>query len=327
MIFLTGGTGLVGRAVLRELHSRASPTLALVRGDAQAAFVERLGARALPGRVEDPELWRSVSGATTIVHGAALLRSSEGWPALERVNVEGTRLAARRARELGVPLIHLSSVAVYGDVSLAADGSVTEETARRPLPPQNLYARSKREAETAVRAEMALGLHATMLRPCPVYGEGDRLFLPRLVAGARRGWMPLVGTGDRPIPLVHASSVARAVCAAIEMRDRWGRAYNVTNDGAITTLEVVEAAGRGAGHRIRTLRVPEVIGLGAAAAADVALRLFPAGRLPGTLRTGVAYWRGGNPFSSAAARADLDWRPRVDHAAEIEEGVRRSLAG
>lgn len=325
MIFLTGGTGLVGRAVLRELRSRAISALALVRGDAQAAFVERLGARAITGCVEDRELWRSVSGVTAIVHAAALLRSSEGWPAFERVNVEGTRLAAHRARELGVPLIHLSSVAVYGDVSLAPDGSVTEDAVLQPLPPQNLYARSKREAETAVHAEMARGLRAMMLRPCPVYGEGDRLFLPRMVAAARRGWMPLVGSGDRPVPLVHAGSVARAVCAAIDAGSGWGRTYNVTNDGEITASEILKAAGRGAGRRIRTVRIPEAIGLGGATAADALLRLLPPGRLPGTLRTGVAYWRGGNPFSSVAARTDLDWSPRVDHAAEIEAGVRRAM--
>ena len=325
MIFLTGGTGLVGRAVLRELRSRTIPTLALVRGHAQAAFVERLGARAITGCVEDRELWRSVSSVTAIVHAAALLRSSEGWPAFERVNVEGTRLAARRARELGVPLIHLSSVAVYGDVSLAPDGSVTEDRVQRPLPRQNLYARSKREAEAAVRAEMALGLRAMMLRPCPVYGEGDRLFLPRLVAGAQRGWMPLIGSGDRPVPLVHASSIAHAVRAALDARDGWGRPYNVTNDGEITAREILEAAGRGAGRRIRALRVSEAIGVGGATAADLLLRLLPPGRLPGMLRTGVAYWRGGNPFSAAAARTDLGWRPQVDHAAEIEEGVRRSM--
>lgn len=325
MIFLTGGTGLVGRAVLRELRSRAIPALALVRGDAQAAFVERLGARPVAGRVEDPQLWSSVSGVTAVVHAAALLRSSEGWPEFERVNVEGTRLAARRARELGVPLIHLSSVAVYGDVSAARDGSVGEDAPERPLPRQNVYARSKREAESAVLAEIARGLRATMLRPCPVYGEGDRLFVPRLVAAARRGWMPLIGAGDRAIPLVHASSVARAVCAAIDARSGLGRAYNVANDGEITASQVLEAAGRGAGRPLRALRLPESLAVGVATLADSALGLLPPGRLPGTLRTGAAYWRGGNPFSSAAARAALAWAPRIDHAGEIEAEVRRSM--
>lgn len=327
MIFVTGGTGLVGRAVLRELRTQRLPAIALVRDPSNAALVEALGARAAFGRVEDSDSWQRMEGVSAIVHAAALLRSPGGWPALARVNVEGARLAARCARTLGVPLVHLSSVAVYGDVSHADDGSVGEGWPERPLAPHNLYARSKREAEGAVRAEMASGLRAILLRPCPVYGEGDRLFLPRIVAAARRGWMPLIGAGDRPIPLVHATSVAGAVAAAIRSSAAWGRACNVTADGTITAAEVLAAAGRGAGRRIRTFRLPERGTLSAATLADALLALLPAGRLPGTLRTGIGYWRGGNPFDAAAARSALGWAPEVRHAEEIEREVRRALQG
>jgi nucleoside-diphosphate-sugar epimerase len=325
LIFVTGGTGLVGRAVLRALANAGVPAKALVRGPEQATFVESLGARPVIGLVEDGDAWAAADGAAAIVHAAAILRSAAGPDAFERVNVAGTRHAAARACRLGIPLVHLSSVAVYGDVSEAAAGSVVEERPGAPIPRSNPYARSKRAAEEALREEVARGLRATWLRPGPVYGEGDRLFVPRIAAAARRGWMPLVGRGDGPVPLVHADSVADAVRRALAPDAPRGRAFNIADDGAITAAGILAAAGRAAGRGIRAIRLPERLAIGAAAAGDALLGLLPAGRLPGTLRAGAAYWRGGNPFDSTAARRDLGWDPRVDHAAEIERLVRIGL--
>ena len=321
MILLTGGTGLVGLAILDQLKSQGRACTALVRTAEGAAVVSARGAIPLQGSVEDPTAWARVGGISAVIHAAALLRSREGWAAFARVNVGGTGLAAARARALGIRLIHLSSVAVYGDVSRLPDASVAEDHPWAPLSAPNVYAKSKREAERMVWSEAAKGLEAIVLRPCPVYGAGDRLFIPRLWAAARRGWMPLIGAGDRPVPLVHATSVARAVVAALEASDGSGRAYNVTGDGAVTAREIVAAAARGAGRPIRTLQVPERLAFGIADAADLAQRLLPAGRVPGTMRTGVGYWRGGDPFTSAAAGTILGWAPRVAHGEMIEHLV------
>lgn len=317
MIFLTGGTGLVGRAVLQELQRRGLPCTALVRSARGAEIVTWLGARPVFGSVDDPHAWSAVDGVAAIVHAAAILASRDGWPAFERTNVAGTAAAAARARALGIPLVHISSVAVYGDVTAAGPGTVGEDLPPRPLPRANYYARSKRLAEAAVAEAEAGGLKAVILRPCPVYGPGDRLFLPRLVQQVRRGWFPLVGRGDRPVPLVHAGSVASAVMAALDRR-AFGRRFNVTGDGAITAAEIVAAVAEGLGRRVRTVRVPEHLAVAGAAALDLLDALRPGGgRRPGTARTGVAYWRGGDPFDPGRARAELGWRPTMDHRAEL----------
>ena len=326
MILLTGGTGLVGLAILDELKSQGLACTALVRTADGGAAVSARGATPLLGGVDDAAVWAGIGGISTVIHAAALLRSREGWTAFARVNVGGTRLAAARARALGARFVHLSSVAVYGDVSRRPDASVAEDHPWSPMSSHNVYARSKREAERAVWSEAAKGLRAIVLRPCPVYGPGDRLFVPRLWAAARRGWMPLIGAADRPVPLVHSGSVARAVVAALTTPNGWGRAYNVTGDGPVTAREIVAAAARGAGRPIRTFPVPERLAFGLADVADLAQRLLPAGRVPGTMRTGVGYWRGGDPFDSGAASATLGWAPKVAHAELIEHLVAERAA-
>jgi nucleoside-diphosphate-sugar epimerase len=326
-VFVTGGTGLVGGPVVEQLRRRGIAVDALVRSEAGAARMRQLGANPVLGAVEDPRVWDALVGASGVVHAAALIAARIPWPTFFKINVEGTRLAAQAARRIGARLVHVSSVAVYGRQAVDdAPNSRGERSPFGPLEEHDFYARSKRLAEEAVRAEVALGLEAVMLRPCVIYGEGDRLLLPKLAAVARHGWLPTVGAGDRAMALVHAESVADAVIRALETPAAASRIYNVTNDGEITAREFVEALAEGIGRRVRTVRVPEEAALAAARGAQALLRLIGPGLYPGTLTGAVNFWRGGNPYTSDRAGAELGWQPSVDHRQAVAATVRRIAA-
>ena len=322
MIFVPGGTGLVGQHILQRLSPSGHASTALVRDDHSERIVRALGAKPVRGSIEDPAMWKELHDCTGIVHAAAIIAERARWETFERINVGGTALAARRASQLGVPIVHISSVAVYGRSGETPDGSVTEDLPFRPLPEREFYARSKRLAEEALWEETAGGV-ACALRPCVVYGRADRLFLPKVVALARRGWLPLVGQGTRAMAIVHADSVAEAVCCALASDQAWGRAFNVTNDDDITPLELIQAVASGLGRRIRILRVPEWTALAAAALDDMLRRAlgrtYPVGSVVGAVR----WWRGGNPYRSTAARETLSWRPEVDHRSALAAAARQ----
>lgn len=319
MILLTGATGLVGRQVAELLLARGSPVTALVRDVHAASWLTDQGARLVTGAITDRATWDRIDGVSAVVHSAAVIAGGRSWDEFAGPNINATMLAAERARVLGVPFVHLSSVAVYGGTTTLPPGSVTEDHPFAPMRDGAWYGRSKREAEFAVWREAERGLRAIALRPCVIYGPYDRLFLPGLVRGAKRGVLPLIGAGERPMAIVHARSVAEAVVAALDSREGWGRSYNVTGDGAITPRQVVAALSRGLGRSVWSPSLPADLVLGAAKVGDkLAASLLPPGRFPGTLTTGVGYWRGGDPYVSKAAREILGWRPAVDHAAEIE---------
>jgi nucleoside-diphosphate-sugar epimerase len=324
MIFVTGGTGLVGQHILQRLSTSGHASTALVRDDPSADIVRSLGAKPLRGRIEDAAMWQEIRDCRAIVHAAAIIAERAPWAEFERINVRGTALAARRASQLGIPIVHISSVAVYGRSGETPDASVAEDLPFRPLPRRDFYARSKRLAEEALWEETSGGA-ACALRPCVVYGGLDRLFLPKIVALAKRGWLPQVGRGTRPMAIVHAKSVAEAVCCALASEVAWGRAFNVTNDDDITPAEFIHAVAAGLGQRIRVIRVPEWAAL-AAAGLDETLRrtvgrTYPVGSVTGAVR----WWRGGNPYTSAAAREILSWRPDVRHRRAVAQAVRQLL--
>jgi nucleoside-diphosphate-sugar epimerase len=113
-----------------------------------------------------------------IVHIAAIIAASTVAGVLPGQR-RGTRLAATTARRIGARLVHVSSVAVYGRRAYDVEPlSIGERYPFGPLEEHDYYARSKRLAEEVVRGEVDRGLEAVILRPCVIYGPGDRLFLP-----------------------------------------------------------------------------------------------------------------------------------------------------
>ncbi len=325
-VFLTGGTGLLGRHVIEQLGAGGGRVVALARDEAGESALRAMGASPLRGRVEDSRTWDRVLPCQAIVHAAALIAARVPWPVFYQSNVEGTRLAATTARRIGARLVHISSVAVYGRRAYDVEPlSIGERFPFGPLEEHDFYARSKRLAEEVVREEVDRGLEAVILRPCVIYGPGDRLFLPKLAAVARRGWLPIFGKGEAPLALVHARNVAVGVAAAASVPLAAGRVYNLANDDEISPRAFVAAIGEAIGRRVRTVTVPEAAALAAAQLVEAGLRLVGPGLYPGTMTGAVRFWRGGNPYRSHAARADLGWRPVIRHAEGVREAARAAL--
>jgi dihydroflavonol-4-reductase len=204
-------------------------------------------------------------------------------------------------------------------------GTVGEDAPLGPRDTGPRYGRSKRLAEDAVREEMARGLKAVILRPCVIYGEGDRIFLPNVIRYARKGSLPLVGAGSAPLAMVHARSVAQAAIGALDTPAAHGRAYHVTEDDRLSGEEFVAAIAEGLGLPVKVVRVPEPVALLVARLADL-FRAATGGGSPGYL-AGVRFLKGGNPYSSEAARSELGWQPTVKHREALPAAIRAVAGG
>jgi nucleoside-diphosphate-sugar epimerase len=325
-VFITGGTGLVGRHVIAALRQRGDEVLALARSTAAVEELRRAGAGTLEGDLGDrAALEAGVVGADATVHAAAIVLAGGGWSRFQAVNVQPTEWLAESCARRGRRLVHLSSVAVYGRRTTydAGPGSVTEDFGLdRPLFAGDHYARSKREAELALwRAAGTSGLSAVALRPCVIYGEGDRHFASRLARWMRFGVAPLVGDGLNPLAVVYAGNVASAVLAALD-RPAVRGAFNVTNDGALSQRDFFERFATGLGVRLRFVRVPAALAWRGAVITDAALRRLRPVTSMTTLKTAVQFLMHPNPYVSDRARRELGWRPPTDAAGAVERTAR-----
>lgn len=324
-VLLTGGSGLVGSHVIEALRACGHPVRALVR-PAAVPTVRALGAEPVTGDVTDRTAWaRAAVGISGIVHAAAFVARRTSLDAFRAVNVGGTERAIETARTAGVPLVHVSSVAVYGRDAAFAEGPqcVTEDYTFRPLPDWDYYARSKREAELAVQlAARTGGVAAVAIRPNVIYGERDRLFAPRVVRFVRHGMVPQVGSGQNHLSCVYAGNVAAAVVTALERVREGFRAYNTTNDSDLTQREFFETFAQAAGKSVRWIPVPTPLVRAGIALYATWQSVTSPGVYPGVGRAAVGFLTGENPYSSERARAELDWRPRVPPREAIARTVR-----
>jgi nucleoside-diphosphate-sugar epimerase len=321
-VSITGGTGLVGRHVIAALRARGDTVRALARSEAAAADLAGLGAEPLRGDLADTaRLDLLVAGSDAVVHAAAIVLAGGSWAAWHEANVLGTDRVARTAARHGARLIHISSVAVYGRQLARERGSARldeEFDLERAAAPRDAYARSKREAELAVwRVAKEAGLSAVALRPCVIYGEGDRHFSPRVAYLLRRGLVPLIGDGENHLTVVYAGNVAAAVAAALDHRSVTGP-FNVTNDGDVTQRGFIERFAAGCGVQPRSIRIPRGLAWRAARLWDVTLGALLWRADAPSLTGAVQFLAGENAYSSARARRLLDWRPPVPAADAVE---------
>ncbi len=327
-VFVTGGTGLVGTHVIAALRARGDAVRALARSEPAATALASRGAEPVRGDLDDHAALDAAMGrgaADAVVHAAAVVLSGGDWAGWHAINVAGTEAVASAAARHGVRVVHLSSVAVYGRATTYDGGraSVTEDFGLdRPASPRDFYVRSKREAELALwRVAGATGLKAVALRPCVIYGEGDRHFSPRVARALARGLAPLIGPGDNRLSAVYAGNVAAAVLAALDHADVTGP-FNVTNDGTLTQREFLERFARGLGVPPRWMPVPVAVARGAARAWDAISIALPARARPMPLAQAVAWLAGENPYVSARAERELGWRPPYDARTAVETTAR-----
>ena len=235
---VTGATGLVGMHLIPRLQRDGWQVRALVRDPARAGPLARADVTLATGDVLDQTSFAlAARGCDVLFHAAAVITPLGGWEAFRRPNVEGTRNAIAAARRASARLVHVSSVAVYGDRRYAADGGRTDEskTGGR-IAEDSYYARSKRESEDLVFAAQRAGeLWATAVRPSVLYGPFDRQFVPRLARLLRRGFAPVIGGGRNTLAVVHAANVVDGLVRAAAFDGANGKAYNLANDHDVTS--------------------------------------------------------------------------------------------
>jgi nucleoside-diphosphate-sugar epimerase len=230
-IFVTGGSGFVGRRLVPHLVAQGHEVKALARSAEARNAVSAAGAEPADGDLHDgAALRRAMKGCSHVIHAAADMARASDYKAMHRANVEGTNAVLEAAREVGTVRRFLflgaaASIAGKKTVRRADESWPLEELSYFP------YAATKSIADRAARAANAPRFDVFVLRPGWIWGPGDKR-IAGIVSAARAGKMMWIDGGNYPIVTSHIGNVCHAVSLALE-RAKGGEAYFVFDDDEI----------------------------------------------------------------------------------------------
>lgn len=261
VVFLTGGTGFLGKSLVPKLVAGGYRVRMLVRPSSNLSWIPDKQVEVYEGDVNNgKDLTTGMHGCRYVVHAAAHFRFWGDEAQFKKVNYEGTKKVVRAAQHNTVDrFIYISSIAVVGKPE---PGVVINEEAR--CNPQSPYQRTKYQTEQWVQQQARLGeLPAVILRPGAFYGPGRRYGFNRLfLIEAMRGWRVKVQGGRRLIFPVYVPDVAEAVEASLTA-GRTGEIYNIC-DHPYSHNQVNEIASQLLGISKWRLNVPKAVMLGLA---------------------------------------------------------------
>ncbi|GLY90569.1 SDR family oxidoreductase [Actinoallomurus iriomotensis] len=248
-VFVTGGTGTIGSAVVAELLANDHTVLALARSDASAQALENAGAEPLRGDIADLDVLRAGAARSDGVISLAFSRDYSDPDGLARAVAQESAAVAALGNELlgsGRPIVTVSGTPwVPGRPSTEND----------PLPTDGPVGGRGRSVNALL--ELAShGVRATAVRmPRTVHNEGRGGFAGLLADQARRtGVAGYPGDGTQRWPAVHALDAAVLFRLALESAPA-GTAWHAVADEGDAVRDIATVVGRRLGLPVET--VPE----------------------------------------------------------------------
>jgi nucleoside-diphosphate-sugar epimerase len=234
-VFITGGSGMTGPAVVSELINAGHFVIGLARSDAAAARLQALGASALRGSLQDLDrLHAGAASSDGVIHMA--FSSDRTDPAARaRHDVEAIDALGDALAGSGKPLI-----ATSGTLVMPA-GKISAET---DAPDENSIGAHRIPGERAALALAQRGVRASIVRLAPtVHGPGDYGFVAALVAAAHQtGVSAYIDSGENRWPAVHRLDAARLYRLALENAAA-GTALHGAAEGAVTLKSIADQIG------------------------------------------------------------------------------------
>jgi len=223
IVTVFGGSGFIGRHLIRRLAKSGATVRVVTRHPNQANFLKTAGSvgQIVPMAADvtkDESVARAIQGSDTVINLIGALFETGPW-SFQTVHIDAPARIARIAKANGArKMVHVSA--------LGADtGSASA------------YARSKAAGEQAVLKEFP---DATILRPSIVFGPEDGFFNKFASMAQISPFLPLIGGGKTKFQPVYVGDLADAITAAVYLDDTRGKTYELGGPRVYTFRELME---------------------------------------------------------------------------------------
>jgi len=272
-ILVTGANGFIGQHLVKKLLSGG----AKVRG---TRFIERplyfISAEDIEWRDIDLRKKETLTGIaqdiSCVYHLAAIPNNdfSKTWEDFHAVNVLGTAALLEEAKRAGVQrFVYISTVEAAG----YGDGVNSRKESDEPRPDNN-YGKSKLQAEKIVM-DGSWPFERVVVRLPAIYGPGTLLIVPKLFGMVKRGFYPLIGSGEALMEFCYVENAVQAIVLAGTRPEAAGELFYVADERSYSIKEVIAAIAAAMNKRILMIHIPRWVAYIVAWLWEMSVKLIP----------------------------------------------------
>ncbi len=315
-VFVTGGSGFVGRSMIQMLCDRGDQVIALARSEQAVRQVTQLGAQVVRGDLLDERaMSQGMQGCDVVFHIAGFLSMWGRYAAFYETNVIGTECTLAAALAANVPCF----VQIGAAASVFDREPLSQIDESHPLqqPKFSPYIATKSIAEQRVIAANRPGFRTSVVRPAWIWGNGDHV-LPQLVTAVKTGQFIWIAQGNYPYMTTHVVNVCHGAILAAE-RSPGGQAYFLGDGDIVQFREWVTALLQISRVQPGKLSIPRWVAWHVAGVIEAIWSITGRKDIPPITRTAVRLIGQELTFTDHKARQELGYTPIVTRELGLAE--------
>ncbi|TBR59849.1 hypothetical protein B4U84_02735 [Westiellopsis prolifica IICB1] len=314
-IFVTGGSGFLGKRLIKRLINDNHNVIALARSDSAQKTIEQLGAKVIKGNLDNINEWEAqLLGQDIVIHCAAPVEFWGSWDKFYQEITLATKNLLISASRMNVKrFIYISSESVLQDVSPLID---IDETYPYPAEPNSYYGKAKKLAEEEV-LHFSTSMTCMILRPTYIWGKGDKT--PQTLAQkVKSGQFLWIDNGKCVIETVHVDNLVEAISLAC-VKGENKEIYIVTDDEPITVRDYFTKLFKISGINPPNTNLPSFIVNPLASVIEAIWKLFNIKTVPPLSRFEISFVAMPRKYNISKVKRELDYKPIVTRERGLQE--------